>query len=104
MTPQEELDEEKIFKLSEKIYYLSVEFERSDRQVTEGRTEIFAEIAYAISQAILSTGFVKKEELYPCADCGKLRTKDEGGTTFTVCDKCWDKHYKKVKKDKGVVK
>jgi len=32
---------------------------------------------------------------YPCADCGKLRTKDEGGTTFTVCDECWDKNYKK---------
>lgn len=30
---------------------------------------------------------------YPCADCGKLRTKDEGGTTFTVCDECWDKHH-----------
>lgn len=28
---------------------------------------------------------------YPCAKCGKLRTKDEGGTTFTVCDTCWDK-------------
>jgi len=33
--------------------------------------------------------------LYPCADCGKLRTKAEGGTTFTVCEECWDKHYKK---------
>lgn len=34
------------------------------------------------------------EELYPCASCGELRTKAEGGTTFTVCDECWDKHYK----------
>ena len=34
------------------------------------------------------------EEKYPCDDCGKLRTKAEGGTTFTVCDACWDKHYK----------
>lgn len=34
------------------------------------------------------------DEKYPCQDCGKLRTKDEGGTTFTVCDECWDKHYK----------
>jgi hypothetical protein len=33
------------------------------------------------------------EPTYPCADCGKLRTKAEGGTTFTVCDECWDKHY-----------
>ena len=30
---------------------------------------------------------------YPCNDCGKLRTADEGGTTFTVCDECWDKRY-----------
>ena len=28
--------------------------------------------------------------IYPCAMCGKLRTKDEGGTVFTVCDNCWD--------------
>ena len=35
-----------------------------------------------------------KEEQYPCADCGKLRTKAEGGTTFTVCDECWDKSHK----------
>lgn len=32
--------------------------------------------------------------IYPCADCGTLRTKAEGGTTFTVCDDCWDKHFK----------
>ncbi len=31
------------------------------------------------------------EPLYPCADCGKLRTKAQGGTIFTVCDECWDK-------------
>ena len=30
------------------------------------------------------------EQKYPCAKCGKLRTKAEGGTTFTVCDACWD--------------
>lgn len=33
------------------------------------------------------------EQLYPCADCGVLRTKAEGGTVFTVCDGCWDKHH-----------
>ena len=27
---------------------------------------------------------------YPCDKCGVLRTKTEGGTTFTVCDACWD--------------
>jgi Zn finger protein HypA/HybF involved in hydrogenase expression len=35
-----------------------------------------------------------KEPTYPCDDCGKLRTKEEGGTVFTVCDECWEKHYK----------
>jgi hypothetical protein len=35
------------------------------------------------------------ETLYPCAypGCAMMRTKDEGGTTFTVCDKHWDEHY-----------
>ncbi len=28
--------------------------------------------------------------IYPCAKCGKMRTKSEGGTTFTVCEDCWD--------------
>jgi DNA-directed RNA polymerase subunit M/transcription elongation factor TFIIS len=37
------------------------------------------------------------DRVYPCEDCGTLRSKDEGGTTFTVCDKCWDKHFKKVR-------
>lgn len=31
------------------------------------------------------------EPTYACADCGRLRTKSEGGTVFTVCDECWDK-------------
>jgi hypothetical protein len=36
-----------------------------------------------------------QERVYPCDECGKLRSKDEGGNTFTLCDACWDKHYKK---------
>lgn len=32
--------------------------------------------------------------IYPCADCGVMRTEAEGGTTFTVCDDCWDKHFR----------
>ena len=28
---------------------------------------------------------------YPCAECGAPRTKEEGGTTFTVCDACWER-------------
>ncbi len=30
------------------------------------------------------------EAAYPCDKCRKLRTEAEGGTTFTVCDACWD--------------
>ena len=37
---------------------------------------------------------------YPCDMCGKLRSKDEGGTVFTVCDECWDKSYPKSSKGK----
>ena len=32
--------------------------------------------------------------IYPCATCGKMRSKNEGGTVFTVCDECWDKQFK----------
>lgn len=35
----------------------------------------------------------KNAPLYPCDDCGVMRSQNEGGTTFTVCDECWDKHY-----------
>lgn len=28
--------------------------------------------------------------IYPCIKCGKMRTKSEGGTVFSVCDECWD--------------
>jgi ssDNA-binding Zn-finger/Zn-ribbon topoisomerase 1 len=35
------------------------------------------------------------EPNYPCADCGAPRTEAQGGTVFTVCDTCWDKHWKK---------
>jgi hypothetical protein len=30
------------------------------------------------------------DRVYPCMFCGRLRSKNEGGTTFTACDKCWD--------------
>jgi len=36
------------------------------------------------------------DRVYPCDDCGVLRSKNEGGTTFTVCDSCWDKHQEKL--------
>ncbi len=35
------------------------------------------------------------EPQYPCSDCGELLSKNQGGTVFTVCESCWDKHYKK---------
>jgi len=35
------------------------------------------------------------DRIYPCADCGTMRTLNEGGTIFTVCDECWDKHFTK---------
>lgn len=35
--------------------------------------------------------------MYPCIRCGVFRTKAEGGTTFTVCDKCWDIEHEKAK-------
>ena len=37
----------------------------------------------------------KDAKIYPCVECGKMRSQNQGGTTFTVCDKCWDKHRKK---------
>lgn len=37
----------------------------------------------------------KHARIYPCSKCGKLRSEAEGGTTFTVCDSCWDKKDKK---------
>jgi len=55
-----------------------------------------------VSDSIIKSGYRKQspvvdKEQYPCKDCGKLRNKAEGGTTFTVCDECWDKHYGKAK-------
>jgi hypothetical protein len=29
------------------------------------------------------------DHYYPCAKCGKIRTADQGGRIFTVCDECW---------------
>ena len=33
------------------------------------------------------------DRVYPCSMCGKLRSKNEGGTIFTVCDDCWELIY-----------
>lgn len=55
----------------------------------------------AAQQDMLKAHWVKevKEEFYPCDKCGKLRTKAQGGTVFSLCDDCWDKHYKKEATD-----
>lgn len=58
---------------------------------TDPRKASLYKIYILAKEALALSG--KEEERdakYPCAKCGKLRTKDEGGTTFTVCDKCWD--------------
>jgi hypothetical protein len=50
----------------------------------------------ACQKAVESNG--EKEEMYPCDKCGKLRTKSEGGTTFSICDDCWEDQYGKPAK------
>lgn len=37
----------------------------------------------------------RTEKIYPCADCGLMRSEAEGGTIFTLCDICWDKDAEK---------
>lgn len=44
-------------------------------------------------QGLIEDAPVEADRIYPCADCGAMRSKAEGGTTFTVCDACWDKAY-----------
>ncbi len=55
----------------------------------------YDDVNEAIDTLIAHASQPQEGEKYPCKDCGKLRTKAEGGTTFTLCDECWDKHYKK---------
>jgi len=40
-----------------------------------------------------NTSSDKNARIYPCADCGTLRSEAEGGKLFTVCDECWAKAY-----------
>jgi hypothetical protein len=32
--------------------------------------------------------------VFPCQDCGVMRSKAEGGNIFTVCDACWDRTFR----------
>ena len=50
-------------------------------------------ISYMRDGAQPSQAEDKNARIYPCKDCGKMRSKAEGGSTFTVCDECWDKHF-----------
>ncbi len=34
-----------------------------------------------------------EKRIYPCDTCLTMRTLEEGGTVFTVCDSCWAKIY-----------
>jgi hypothetical protein len=64
----------------------------------EGKTKIPENVTQARNAAtdetVSTSGSNDDEKIYPCDDCGKMRSKNEGGTTFTVCDDCWDKHFK----------
>ena len=52
-----------------------------------------ADIMLAHLRSLAPPPPVKAEakRIYPCADCGTMRSESEGGRVFTVCDGCWDK-------------
>ncbi len=71
---------------------------------TEGLDNLCLKVAQTQAKISFKAGmekavkWIKQKSLVEHCDpdvCGKLRTKAEGGTTFTVCDKCWSKHYEK---------
>jgi len=35
----------------------------------------------------------KNAPLFPCLKCGVMRSQREGGSTFTICEECWNKKY-----------
>ena len=52
-----------------------------------------ADLMAANDEIVMTELLEAREEVYPCTECGVQRTKAEGGTTFTVCDVCWDKKH-----------
>lgn len=81
--------------------------ERVIANLRKAKMTLFGHVTLAIEEAIglldpeppfYGEDEEEDERKYPCADCGKMRTAAEGGTTFTVCDECWDKHYGKKKR------
>jgi len=59
--------------------------DREDAVVSRVRAALRAHAAKAAP-----VSDVGEDRIYPCDRCGKMRTKSEGGTVFTVCDSCWD--------------
>lgn len=55
-------------------------------EMTAGYDDALAKHGTARSDKIPSAG-----PNYPCADCGCPRTKAEGGTTWTICDACYNR-------------
>jgi hypothetical protein len=43
----------------------------------------------------------KDKRIYPCVKCGALRSENEGGRIFTVCDNCWPKKQAAARKGKA---
>ena len=58
--------------------------------------EYYAPLEMEQSLSVNKDVEVDEERIYPCLKCSKLRTKAEGGTTFSVCEDCWDKEQPKV--------
>jgi hypothetical protein len=61
----------------------------------------YSDPARVAARAALA-GTPEPDRIYPCADCGKMRSKAEGGTTFTVCDVCWDKKHPNAPSDRDM--
>ena len=38
------------------------------------------------------------DKVYPCLKCGRLRSKNQGGTTFTHCERCWPPKKRQAKR------
>lgn len=62
-----------------------------DRHLTQGGP--LDDATDSLNATVECERIAANDRIYPCADCGMMRTKDEGGTIFTVCEACWDKHY-----------
>ena len=82
LTLLEQAGEKKHIPFSERIGYSSPEKEQSGDNI--GRCKVCGNILQKEGCPVCHQAGEGEEKMYPCADCGKLRTKDEGGTTFSV--------------------